>query len=359
MSRDLAAYAAPGAAGASTLGAPADAAAVAPLAPGAPADAAATVAPSAAPPLPFYHVAAFVSPRAARCASGNAAAVVLARAPLGAAAMQALAAELALSETAFVSPAAGGGAGVFDLRWFTPAREVALCGHGTLAAAAALAAAGDAARAFVFHTLSGPLAARRAGARAWALELPAAALARAGAGGAFAAGEGPPAADVAAVLAALWAPAPPPRARALAFCARSRKLLVDATGEGAAAALRAAAPAAAALLAAAPRSIGGVAVVAECPGDADADVEYRYWSPWNALPGAGGEDPVNGSSLTLIGPYFAAREGGGGGGGAPLRARAASARGGAAAVRYDAARGVVEVTGEVDVVVEGRVFMPE
>ena len=48
--------------------------------------------------------------------------------------MQAVAAEMNLSETAFVCPAGSD----FGLRWFTPAVEVDLCGHATLAAAHAL-----------------------------------------------------------------------------------------------------------------------------------------------------------------------------------------------------------------------------
>jgi PhzF family phenazine biosynthesis protein len=47
--------------------------------------------------------------------------------------MQAIAAENNLSETAFTVPSEGGDAD-FDLRWFTPAAEVELCGHATLAA---------------------------------------------------------------------------------------------------------------------------------------------------------------------------------------------------------------------------------
>jgi PhzF family phenazine biosynthesis protein len=73
--------------------------------------------------------------------------------------MQAVAAEMNLSETAFVLPRADG----FDLRWFTPMVEVPLCGHATLASAHALwetgrLAAGEEAR---FHTHSGLLTARR------------------------------------------------------------------------------------------------------------------------------------------------------------------------------------------------------
>jgi PhzF family phenazine biosynthesis protein len=48
--------------------------------------------------------------------------------------MQAVAAEMNLSETAFVRPVSDG----FELRWFTPSIEVELCGHATLASAHAL-----------------------------------------------------------------------------------------------------------------------------------------------------------------------------------------------------------------------------
>ncbi|MBS3968597.1 MAG: PhzF family phenazine biosynthesis protein [Clostridia bacterium] len=48
--------------------------------------------------------------------------------------MQAVAQEMNLSETAFLYPEKDG----YDLRWFTPAAEVDLCGHATLASAHAL-----------------------------------------------------------------------------------------------------------------------------------------------------------------------------------------------------------------------------
>lgn len=44
--------------------------------------------------------------------------------------LQAVAAEMNLSETAYLRSV---GSGVWRLRWFTPAREVELCGHATLA----------------------------------------------------------------------------------------------------------------------------------------------------------------------------------------------------------------------------------
>jgi PhzF family phenazine biosynthesis protein len=45
--------------------------------------------------------------------------------------MRAVAAEMKHAETAFVRPSAGAEA-EWDLRWFTPTKEVVLCGHATL-----------------------------------------------------------------------------------------------------------------------------------------------------------------------------------------------------------------------------------
>lgn len=95
--------------------------------------------------------------------SGNPAAVCLLAEPGDADWMQALAAELNFSETAFPVPIDGG----YHLRWFTPAREVALCGHATLASAHALWDTGRLAATdpAVFQTLSGELTAKRVGDR--------------------------------------------------------------------------------------------------------------------------------------------------------------------------------------------------
>jgi PhzF family phenazine biosynthesis protein len=67
--------------------------------------------------------------------------------------MQRVAAELNLSETAFAKPRAER---EWDLRWFTPATEVSMCGHATLATAHALAEDGVSGP-IRFHTLSGVL----------------------------------------------------------------------------------------------------------------------------------------------------------------------------------------------------------
>ncbi|MCL5735590.1 MAG: PhzF family phenazine biosynthesis protein [Actinobacteria bacterium] len=78
--------------------------------------------------------------------------------------MQALAGEINLSETAFLVPTAQTQK-TFSLRWFTPAAEVELCGHATLASAHILWETGmlgptEVAR---FQTLSGLLTASRTG----------------------------------------------------------------------------------------------------------------------------------------------------------------------------------------------------
>ena len=76
--------------------------------------------------------------------------------------MQQLAAENAACATAFLRRTDAPDR--FGLRWFTPATEVPLCGHATLAAAHALSRElGAAASDVTFDTASGPLTARVAG----------------------------------------------------------------------------------------------------------------------------------------------------------------------------------------------------
>ena len=88
---------------------------------------------------------------------GNPAAVCVMDAPRPDAWMQAVAAEMNLSETAFLTPEADG----YRLRWFTPTVEVDLCGHATLASAHVLWTEGHLATDVQarFHTRSGLLTA--------------------------------------------------------------------------------------------------------------------------------------------------------------------------------------------------------
>ncbi len=91
--------------------------------------------------------------------SGNPAAVCLLDREPEVSWMQLVAREMNLSETAFLLPRGG----EYGLRWFTPAVEVDLCGHATLASAhflweQGLLAADQTAR---FHTRSGMLTAEK------------------------------------------------------------------------------------------------------------------------------------------------------------------------------------------------------
>ncbi|MBX2863909.1 MAG: PhzF family phenazine biosynthesis protein [Leptolyngbyaceae cyanobacterium MAG.088] len=85
---------------------------------------------------PVFQVDAFTD----KPFAGNPAAVCVSTTPLDDALMQQIAAEMNLSETAFLYPLEGDGDplegdGNYSLRWFTPAAEIALCGHATLASA--------------------------------------------------------------------------------------------------------------------------------------------------------------------------------------------------------------------------------
>ena len=96
-----------------------------------------------------------------RAFAGNPAAVCLLETPAEEAWMQHVAAEMNLSETAFVHPIEAGP--VFRLRWFTPSVEVDLCGHATLAAAHVLWEEGlvGPESPALFETRSGRLSAER------------------------------------------------------------------------------------------------------------------------------------------------------------------------------------------------------
>lgn len=108
--------------------------------------------------IPVIQVDAFT----AKPFAGNPAAVCLLPGAAEAAWMQAVAREMNLSETAFATPRADG-AGVHDLRWFTPTVEVDLCGHATLATAHVLWETGRLAPTdeVRFETRSGTLTATR------------------------------------------------------------------------------------------------------------------------------------------------------------------------------------------------------
>lgn len=195
--------------------------------------------------------------------------------------MQKLAMENNQAETAFLKPRGGG---EYDLRWFTPAVEVPLCGHATLASAHALATElGDASDRYVFHTLSGPLIVTRGTDGAYEMDFPADPPRRL---------ETP--ADLAAALGGVevlevWAGA---------------YLVVLLADE---AAVKAASPDLGQVLAISKAASGGrgdVIVTAKAEGQA-YDVVSRFFAPGAGVP----EDPATGSAHCILAPFWCDRLG--------------------------------------------------
>ncbi|MDP1872762.1 PhzF family phenazine biosynthesis protein [Phenylobacterium sp.] len=191
--------------------------------------------------------------------------------------MQALAAENNQAETAFLRRTDDDSR--FGLRWFTPAMEVPLCGHATLASAHMLfAELGLATPAVTFDTQSGPLNVTREGA-AYAMDFPAAPVHRV---------ETPP--GLAEALGvepqAVWA----------------GPFLVAILKDEAA--VRATNPDLAALKAvssAATQGRGNVGVSALADNDADYRVVSRFFAPGSGI----SEDPTTGSLHCMLSPIFA------------------------------------------------------
>ncbi|MBL8726962.1 MAG: PhzF family phenazine biosynthesis protein [Planctomycetes bacterium] len=262
------------------------------------------------PTVPCFHVDAFAD----RAFTGNPAAVCLLTASRPARWMQAVAAEMSLSETAFVRPTARG----FSLRWFTPRTEVDLCGHATLATAHVLWEEGIAAAAgrLRFQTRSGVLTAGRHGAGV-ELDFPAR----------VATACRPPA----GLLGALGVK---PRA-----VARNQDdLLVELAS---AAQVRAVAPDLATL---AQLPVRGVIVTARA-ADRRHDFVSRFFAPRVGVD----EDPVTGSAHCALAPYWAAKLGR-----AALRGHQASARGGTVEVELRGDR--VLLRGGAVTVVRGQLL---
>ena len=246
--------------------------------------------------LPIIQVDSFTD----RPFAGNPAAVCLLPAPRAAPWMQDVAREMNLSETAFLVQRDDG----FDLRWFTPAVEVALCGHATLASAHILWEDGHLpsnAQAR-FHTKSGVLTAGRAGA--W-IELD------------FPATLAEPASAPQGLIEALGLKAPP------RFVGRSRfDYLVEVDGEDV---VRGLTPDLGALARVEAR--GTIVTSRAAPGP--YDFVSRFFAPAAGV----SEDPVTGSAHCALAPYWCGKLGK-----AALVGYQASARGGVVRVRHAGAR---------------------
>lgn len=252
------------------------------------------------PAIPVFGVDAF----AGGAFEGNPAAVCLP--PPGASPgwMQAVAGEFNLSETAFVVPADDGGWG---LRWFTPTREVDLCGHATLASAHVLWETGrlDRGRPARFLTRSGWLECGRAADGAVRMDFPARPAEPCDVPGGLAAALG---SDI-------------------RWCGRSvDDLLVELPH---ASVVRGLAPDVGALAGFPVRGVI-VTAMADAPGH---DFVSRFFAPAVGVP----EDPVTGSAHCTLGPFWAARLGR-----ACLRGWQASRRGGLVGVECLGDRVVLE-----------------
>ncbi|MBY0370082.1 PhzF family phenazine biosynthesis protein [bacterium] len=191
--------------------------------------------------------------------------------------MQDVAAEMALSETAFLVRK---GFAEYHLRWFTPTTEVNLCGHATLASAHMLYEAGHEPKdkRLTFHTRSGPLYVRKDGA--W-LEMD------------FPAVAPEPKQIPDEVCEALGIRA--------VYCGTGRSLDDDLFEVASAAEVEKMQPDFTALA----RTPSARGYIVTARGKAPYDFISRYFAPAQGIP----EDPVTGSIHCALAPYWAAKLG--------------------------------------------------
>jgi PhzF family phenazine biosynthesis protein len=230
--------------------------------------------------IPIYQIDAFTS----QVFGGNPAAVCPLERWLDDATLQAIAAENNLAETAFFVPQDQG----YALRWFTPALEVDLCGHATLASAFVIFEELDPTRmAVTFATRSGDLTVKRDN-DLLVMDFPALAPQPCAAPQALAAGLGAAPREVFAAMDYLAVYDSQEQVRALR---PDMALLAQLDRRG---------------------------VIATAPGT-NADFVSRFFAPAAGIP----EDPVTGSAHCMLTPYWSRRLGK-----SRLHALQVSARGG-------------------------------
>jgi PhzF family phenazine biosynthesis protein len=255
----------------------------------------------------IFQVDAFTT----RLFAGNPAAVVLLSDFPDDAAMQAVAAENNLAETAFLVPHGTD----YRLRWFTPTVEVPLCGHATLASAAVVMERLEPGRStVVFQTRSGPLTVTRAPG-GYLMDFPSR-----------------PSEKI---------PTPSELARALGVT--PTEVLVNAFNYMAVleshAIVRTLTPDLTAIA-----RLDRSGVIVSAPGDGTYDFVSRYFAPAKGIP----EDPVTGSAHCMLVPYWASRLGK-----TEVRAHQASKRGGDLTCRLRGDR--VELQGACIFYLEGEI----
>jgi PhzF family phenazine biosynthesis protein len=262
--------------------------------------------------LPIYQVDAFTD----RLFGGNPAAICPLEQWLPDAAMQAIAAENNLAETAFFVREGDG----YALRWFTPEVEIDLCGHATLASAHVICEFLDRGRRDVaFRTLkAGVLTVTREGDML-AMDFPSR--------------PGKPIASPRGLAQALG------RAPKEVLAARDVMAVYESAAD-----VAALTPDFAAL-----KEIDYFAVIATAPGAIGVDFVSRFFAPRQGLP----EDAVTGSSHCTLTPYWAGRLGK-----MRLEAQQISRRGGKLTCTLKGER--VIIAGNAVVYLEGRIeLQPE
>lgn len=262
--------------------------------------------------IPFTQVDAFASAPF----GGNPAAVMPLAGWLDDAVLQAIAAENNLSETAFLVPDATGEA-EFELRWFTPTAEVALCGHATLASGHVVLSGDPSLDRVRFRTRKGGTLSVERQDGSYALALPA---------------WRPEPRPLPAIVAALGVEPVETRWRDGGYA------VIVVADE---AAVRACRPDQRALAAQ-----GDLLVILTAPGD-DTAIVTRAFSPAFGVD----EDPVTGSAHAVIVPYWADRLGRD-----RFTAHQASARGGRLSCAL--AGDQVVLGGECVTVIEGFFLLP-
>ncbi len=262
--------------------------------------------------IPFTQVDAFAD----HAFAGNPAAVMPLSAWLDDDLLLRIAAENNLSETAFIVACEDGEAD-FDLRWFTPAAEVALCGHATLASGHVVLSSDTARDRVRFRTRqAGLLEVARDGA-GYRMALPAWV---------------PSAKPLPSLVAALGV-----EAVATLWHDKGYAVAVLADAD----AVRRAAPDMRAL-----REEGPIVAIVTAPGD-DSDIVSRVFVPAFDID----EDPVTGSAHAVMVPYWSGRLGRD-----TFTAVQASARGGRLGCTLVGDR--VELTGSCVTVIEGAFLLP-
>jgi len=263
--------------------------------------------------VPIYQVDAFTE----EPFKGNPAGVCLLRGPAEASWMQSVAAEMNVAETAFPLPEGDG----FRLRWFTPKVEVKLCGHATLATAHILWEQGVLApdREARFQTLSGLLTARRRDGLV-ELDFPARPPLP----------QPPDWAD--AVIGALGI-------KPVYVGMSAEDIIFEAADEGA---VRGVEPDFATLRSLPARGV----IVTSRSADRRFDFVSRFFAPAVGVD----EDPVTGSSHTVLVPYWAGRLGK-----TEFTAFQASARGGILHLRLAGDR--VKIAGKAVTVIRGEIVV--